>query len=679
MIRSAKALLLAVSLCFACLAQNSKPQTGTANPPANAPDDKAGVYYHFAMGRLYGLLAGAEGSKEDVNKSIEHYQEALKLDPNAGIIFEELTDLYIQTGRLQDAVTQAESLLKQNPDNLDARRMLGRIYTRMIGGNPQDGKINENFLRQAIEQYQKITQKDPKDAESWVVLGRLYRVSNNSPDSEKAFNAALKIEPDNEEALTGLASLYLDLGDTKSAIEKLKAVTDKAPSERTLAALAKAYEDVQDYKGAADALQRALAIAPDDARLMRELAEDLLFSDQVDEALKLYLQLAADEPRVPDYQLRLSQIYRVKGDFAKAGEALAKAKQADPQNLGVRDEEVSLLEAEHKFPEAIAALKSILDDTARKNYSETEKKTRVRFLEKLGVAYRSAEQYQLAADTFRQIAALDSDAAPQVTVQVAETYRAQKDYAAALREADAAFKKFPKDGMVIREHASLLADEGKVDQAAAEMRTLLDGKQDRAIHLEMAQIYEKGKRWTDMAKALDEAEKLSPNSEDKETIYFMRGAMLERQKRFDAAEAEFRKVLDVNPKSAGALNYLGYMLADRNVRLDEAYQLIKKALDIEPENGAYLDSLGWVYYRQGKLSEAEGLLQRALQNQPDPTVHDHLGDVYLKEGKIREAIAQWQASLKEFQVQPQSANDPEEVASVNKKLDDAQFKLAHQQ
>ena len=681
MIRSAKALFLAVSLCFVCLAQKTpatQPKPQAADPSAKTSDPKADAYYHFAMGRLYALLAGAEGSKEDVAKSIQHYQEALKLDPNAAIILDELTDLYIQTGRLQDAVAQAEDLLKKNPENLDARRMLGRIYTRMIGGNPQDGKINENMLRQAIDQYQKITQKDPKDAESWVTLGRLYRVSNSSPEAEKAFKEALKVDPENEEALTGLGSLYMDMGDTKSAIEKLRAATDKAPSERSLAALARAYEDVQNYKDAAEALKRALELAPDDIRLVRELAEDLLYSDQVDEALKIYTDLAQAEPRVSDYQLRISQIYRVKGDLAKAREAFNKAKQADPQSLGVRDEEVTLLQAEKKYPEAIAALKSILDDTARKNYSDVEKKTRVRFLEKLGSAYRNAEQYPQAIDAFRQIATLDPDTAAQVSVQVAETYRAQKDYAGAMKEADAALKKFPKDRGVIAEHSSLLADQVKIDQAASEMRSLLDGKQDRTIHLELAQIYEKGKRWTDMAKELDEAEKLSNNNEDKENVVFMRGAMLERQKHYEQAETEFRKVIEMNPKNASALNYLGYMLADRNQRLDEASDLVKKALEIEPDNGAYLDSLGWVYYRQGKLDEAEGLLQRAIQQQPDPTVHDHLGDVYLKEGKIREAISQWQASLKEFKSQPPSGNDPEEVASVNHKLDEAQAKLARQ-
>ena len=679
MIRSAKVLFLAVPLCFSCLAQNAKPQSQTANPPANAPDHRADAYYHFAMGRLYAELAGAEGSKEDVNKAIEHYQEALKLEPNASIIFDELTDLYIQTNRFQDAVNEAQDLLKQNPDNLDARRMLGRVYVRMIGGDPQSGKINENFLHQAIDEYRKITAKDPKDTDSWVTLGRLYRVSNNSPDAEQAFKQALAVDPENEDALTQLGSLYMDLGDTKAAIDKLKTVTDKTPSERTLEALAHAYEDQKDFKSAAETLRRAADLAPDDERITRDLANDLFQSDQMDEALKLFQQLAEEEPRAPEYQIRLSQIYQGKGDMAKAYEALAKAKQLDAQSLGVRDQEVNLLETEKKFPEAIAALKSILDDTARRSYSEGEKENRIRFLEKLGMDYRNNEQYQQANEAFRQIAALDSNATPQVEVQVAETYRAQKDYASALKQMDATLKKFPKDRMVVAEHASLLADQGKVDQAASETRSLLDGKQDRAVYLQLAEIYEKGKRWSDMAGALDQAEKLSTSPDDLETVHFMRGAMLERQKQYDQAEAEFRKVLEAHGQQyASAANYLGYMLADRNVRLDEASDLIKKALDMEPENGAYLDSLGWVYYRQGKLDQAEGLLQRALQRQPDPTVHDHLGDVYAKEGKIRDAISQWEASLKEFKSQPQSADDPEEVASVNRKLDEAQAKLARE-
>src|ERR1051325_11427056 len=230
MIRIAKALLCAAPLGSMLLAQ--PPQAPAPRTAPGKETDKPGAYYNFAMGRLYAQLAASEGNKNDyVTKSIQHYKEALRLDPTANIAFEELTDLYIQTNRLADAVSQAEEVLKQNPDNLDARRLLGRIYTRMISEN-QPGRVDERYVRRAVEQYEIITQKDPKDADSWVMLGRLYQVSNKSPEAEKAFNTALSVDADNEEALTGLAKLYTDLGDTTRAAEKLKILASKAPNER---------------------------------------------------------------------------------------------------------------------------------------------------------------------------------------------------------------------------------------------------------------------------------------------------------------------------------------------------------------------------------------------------------------------------------------------------------------
>ncbi|HWB83639.1 MAG TPA: tetratricopeptide repeat protein [Bryobacteraceae bacterium] len=670
MIRSAKAFFLVTSLGCVCFAQS---QSATANPPAN---NEAGAYYNFAMGRLYTELAGTYGNRSDyVSKAIEHYQAALKLDPSADMILEELTDLYIQSGRLRDAVTEAQDLIKQNPDNLQAHRMLGRIYTRMIG-DTQQGRINEEMLRRATEQYQQITQKDPSDAESWVILGRLDRVANDSPGAENAFNQALKADPKNGDALVGLAMMYMDQGDSKRAIDKLKSATDQNPDEQTLAALAKAYRDTRDYKDAAETMKRALAIDPSDDRLQRMLAEDLLASNQYDDALKIYQGLASDDPQDAESLFRMAEIYRVRREFDKAQDALTKAKAADPDNLDIRDEEVKLLEAQGKDKEAITALKSLLTDTERKTYSPAQTANRAMFLQELGALYRNAGQYQQAVDTFRQISVLDSDSSPRVSVMIIDTYRAAKDYDNAKREADAAVQKYPQDRMVHLAHASLLADMGNIDQAATEVRGLLDGKNDVQTQLALAEVYEKGKRFTDMGKALDDAAKLSPSKDDEETIHFMRGAMHERLKKYDAAEAEFRKVLEIDPDNAGAMNYLGYMLADRDVRLDEAYGLIKKALDLDPQNGAYMDSLGWVYFRQDKLNEAEDLLVRALEREQDPTVHDHLGDVYLKLGKTKDAINQWQASLKGFQTADQSDKDPEEVARIMKKLENARVRLA---
>lgn len=675
MIRFAKALLCVVPVGASLLAQGPQPQAAPAQPAGHSTDTKAAAYYNFAMGRLYAQLAASEGNKNDyINKSIQHYREALRLDPSANIVFEELTDLYIQTNRLADAVAQAEEVLKQNPDNLDARRMLGRIYTRMIPDTP--GRVDERAVRRALDQYEIITQKDPKDADSWVTLGKLYQVSNKSPEAEKAYKAALQADPDNEDALIALSGLYKDLGDTTKAAETLKQLAAKSPNERTLAELASRYEEMNKPKEAAEVLAKLHDMAPDNLKITAALARDLMYSDQLDEALKLFQEVAKSDPRDWQTQLYIAEIYAAKHDIGKARESLTKAKSLNGENLEIRYQEVKLLEAEDKNTEALAALKSILDDTQRRSYSEAEARIRSRFLDEYGIVARNSEKWDQAIDAFRQLAALGGDYASRGTIQVIETYRQQKDYAAALRETDAALKKSPDDRGLKAEHATILADSGKVDQAVAELRGMLKGDRDRETWLTIAQIYERAKRWNDMGKALDEAEKLAKSDDDRETIYFMRGAMYERMKKFDLSEAEFRKVIKINPENAGALNYLGYMLADRNVRLDEAYDLIKKAVDLDPNNGAYLDSLGWVYYRQGKLSEAERTLIRAVdQIGTDPTVHDHLGDVYAKQGKTREAITQWQASVRAFEKNP-SDSDPEDIAKVNRKLDDARVRLA---
>lgn len=227
--------------------------------------------------------------------------------------------------------------------------------------------------------------------------------------------------------------------------------------------------------------------------------------------------------------------------------------------------------------------------------------------------------------------------------------------------------------------ASLLADLGNPEQAVSELKKLMDGKADREIYLSIAQVWEKAKNYTAMKEAVEQADKLSSTNEEKEAIHFTRGAMYERMKQYDASEAEFRKVLEMNPENSSALNYLGYMLADRNVRLQEAHDLIVKALDKEPNNGAYLDSMGWVYYRMGKLDKAEDFLLRALDKAGrDPTVREHLADVYFQQGKLKEAIAQWELSLREWRASAPSEQDPQEIAKIQKKLENARVRLARE-
>lgn len=659
-------------------ASGAAAQQAGSKPAANTKKvDKAGAYFNYSMAHIYADLAAAYGNRaEYLNQAIDYYKAAIQADPEAGFLSTELSDLYVQAGQGRKAVLDAEDVLKANPSDLSARRILGRIYARLIG-DPQNGRIDENMVRKALDQYTKITETETKDVESWVMLGRLHKIAQSNQESEKAYKKVLELDADNEDALTGLAMVAADSGDVAGAASLLERASAKSPNLRSLTALAEAYEQMKDFKGAAKAWQRSLDMSGGNPEIKRQLGNSLVQSDQLDEAVQVFEELVTDEPKDVLSVLRLSQIYRQKRNFDKAREFSKKAIELDANNLEVRYNEVNLLEAEGKTKEALATLQEMLKSSERKTYLPQEKGNRVLLLERLGMMQRGNEQYAAAVKSFEMAAELEPGVGGRMSAQVVESYRQGKDFVKAEAEIESALKKYPDDRVLKSLKGSLLAETGKSQQAADWLKKMLDGRADREVYLSIAQVWEKGKNYEEMGKALDEAEKLSLSSEEKEGVYFLRGAMLEKQKKFEAAEAEFQKILKLDPKNAGALNYLGYMLADKNIRVAEALQMIQMAVDQDPQNSAYLDSLGWAYFRLNKLDEAEKYLRQSLERlSKDPTVHDHLADVLLQQGKVKEAVMQWETSLKEWASTAASEKDPAEIAKVQKKLDAAKVKLA---
>src|SRR5260370_35854089 len=111
--------------------------------------------------------------------------------------------------------------------------------------------------------------------------------------------------------------------------------------------LFRSYEQMRDFASAAEVFRQALALKPDNLQIKRALAQDLMWSDKYDEALKLYTELAEADPKDAQSQLRISEIYRQKRMSDKANSALSKAKEWDKDSLKIRyDGEVNLLVAE---------------------------------------------------------------------------------------------------------------------------------------------------------------------------------------------------------------------------------------------------------------------------------------------------------------------------------------------
>ncbi len=650
---------------------------GWAQASAGEPD-RSTAYYNYTMAHLYANLA-AEGldSNDNINAAIASYKAAIEADPRSGMLTEELSDFYLQFNRVNQARTEAEAAIAKNPNDVAAHRMLARIFVRMIS-DPQSQRVDATMLRRATEEYQKVVDLDPKDIGSWVFLGRLQRASQNMDAAARSFDRALAIEPDNEDALVGRASVYADKGDTEAAAAMFERAAQKNPSAESWQRLAAAYEQLKEYKLAAETIKKGLALNPENAAELRKaLAQDLLNAGEFEEAITAFEAVAADDNEDAEPWLRISQLRMQLGDLAKAREAATKAAMIEPESLEIAFNEVSLLQAEGKPREAIKQLRGIIDNTARKTYTPQQTASRIGLLERLAVMYRMMDQPVESVAVYREILALDNTAEARVSAEIIDTYRGGKKFEEAQKEADAAIRKFANDRGVRIAKATLDADMGRVDLATADIKKMLDGTDDRGVYLTLAELYEKGKKFDDARKALDEAEKRSDDQNEKVSVWFMRGAMFEKMKNLPLAEAEFRKVLGVVPDHIPTLNYLGYMLTDRNVRVNEALAMIEKVIAREPNNGAYLDSLGWAYYRLGRYQQAEEQIRKAVELAPgDPTMNDHYAEALMQQKKVKEAVAAWEEALKQWQASAPAEKDQAEIDKVRNKLDNARKQLA---
>jgi len=674
-------LLILISAC-AFSEQASSDAAAKTSSQAPRKTDKAAAYYHYTLAHMYEEQVAVYGRSDLATKAIEEYRAAIEADPGSEYLTSALAELYAKTGRIRDAVMEAQDILKRDPNNLEAHKLLGRIYLRSLG-DVQSGQGSQNVLKLAIEQYEQIVKIEPDDIDDHLLLGRLYSMPSDYKDyqkAEKEFKTAVKLQPDSEEAVTYLAYLYNEEGDTARATQILSSIPDKSRSAKLYSALGYTYEQQKQYKQAIDAYRRAIALDRDNLDAIRGLAQNLLNDGQTDAALEQYKVIADTNPEDAQTYLHMAEIYRKSGKFDLALENLKKAGSLVQDSIEVPYNIAAVYQAQGRYDEAAQTMQDLLKKTEKADgsYTQSEKNNRAVFLERLGTIHRENNNSAAALEAFRRTLTLGEENAQRGYQQIIDTYREAKQWQQATDAAKEAVEKLPNDRGLKMVYASQLADMGQADKGLDQVKSMLQGKpEDREVYITLAQMYSRLKRWPEAEQSLDKAEQLSTKDEEKQYIDFLRGSTLERQKKYDAAEASFRKVLATRPDDPNTLNYLGYMLADRGVKLDEAVTLIKKAVDLDPANGAYLDSLGWAYFKQGKFDLAEDNLIRASQRiGTDPTVQDHLGDLYQRTGRLKLAAAHWERALNEWNKTVSAEVDQGDVAKVQKKLESAKMKLA---
>ena len=672
-------LILLLVGAIPSVAQTPAADAKPAPTPTPRKLDKAAAYYHYTLAHVYEEQVAVYGRSELANKAIEEYRVAIEADPTSEYLTSALAELYAKTGRIRDAVMEAQDILKRDPNNLEAHKLLGRIYLRSLG-DIQAGQGSQNVLKLAIDQYEQIIKIEPDDVDDHLLLGRLYRLNNDLQKAEGEFKTAVKLDPSSEEAVTTLAYLYNEEGDTARAGEVLSSIPDAARSAKLYSALGYTYEQQKQYKNSIEAYRKAIELDRENLDAIRGLAQNLTNDGQTDAALEQYKIIADANPEDWQTYLRIAEIYRKSGKFDLALESLKKAQSMQPDSLEAPYNIAAVYQAQGRYDEAIQVMQDLLKKSEKtdNSYSQAEKNNRSVFLERLGTIYRDNNNDAAAIETFRKMLALGDENAERGYQQIIDTYREAKQWQQATDTAKEAVQKLPNNRALKMVYAAQLADMGQADAGLQQVKSLLKGTpEDRDVYITLSQMYSRLKRWPEAEEALDKAEPLSTKDEDRQYIYFLRGSTYERQKKYEPAEEAFRKVLSGDPQNATALNYLGYMLADRGVKLEEALGMIKKAVDLDPSNGAYLDSLGWAYFKLGKYEPAEDSLIKASQRiGTDPTVQDHLGDLYQKTGRLKLAAAHWERALNEWNKTVAAEVDQNDVARVQKKLESAKMKLA---
>jgi tetratricopeptide (TPR) repeat protein len=647
-------------------------QTAPAMP--SPVERQANAYSNFILGHMSQENYEDTGDQSYADQAIAFYKKALTLDPGAVEIRLKMAETYAESQRLTDAVETAQAILKDHPDDLATHRLLARIYVRSLdqmGGNSDQDRT----LGLAVAQYEAILKIDPTDSEAGLWLARLYRFQNHPEKAEKVLEQMLARDPADEPALEQYTQLLLDQGHADQAVSRLSAIAGQASSGRLYDLLGDAYAQMNQPDKAVAAYQQAVSLEPDVPSHWRRLARTLFDQNKLDEAAKAYQQLTTLDPADPDNFLRLAEIEYQEKKYDLAAENIKQAKQRAPDNLEVVYNDALIDEAQGRYDDAIDVISKALSDLQKRSSAEAVSSRVYGILyEELGRLYRRQGNFADAEKTFKELIALGPAEQRRGQLELIETYRQNNQIDDAVAAAQQAMTANPKDRQFKITYALLLGEKQQTDLAVTSLKALLDGTPaDREIYLDIAQVEQRGRHYSQAEHAARTAESMATTTDQKSAAWFLLGAIYERQKKYGPAEQLFRKALTVNPKDAEVLNYYGYMLAEQGVRLEEATELVKRALAEDANNSAYLDSLGWTYYKQNRLADARDYLLKAAAGSPhDPTILSHLGDVYDRLGQTDLAITTWQKALAEWKRVVPADYEEDKVRNLERKVTEAQ-------
>ena len=497
--------------------------------------------------------------------------------------------------------------------------------------------LKNNDFDKAVISLEKALALDP---ESFVITWDLVGLYLRNQDTEKALAAAeklVRINPENADALMLLIELKKDSLDEKELLEKLNKIISLDPENKeAFLRLGKIYLEKENYPKAQDLFEKMTEQFPDYYVAFYYLGEIYLQQKEYENAKTQFLKTLELEPDLIEARFQLIEILNIENP-AKNDQAILdyykEILDIDPEN-----EQAQIGMALHYYKNKMTAdAREIFIRLGR----EVEKNSKLAMV--AVEEYISKKKYKDAVIVFSEMLKADPESST-LNFFTGMAHEANEDFKAAIDRFKKIKPEHPQYKKTIIRIAYLYKQLGE-NQTAVEY---LEDKvrtypKDIDIITYLASFFENEDRFDKAFEVLNKGLEESP---DNTSLLFKLGSVQDKAGLKDESILTMKKIIQLDPEDAGALNYLGYSYADKGILLDEALSLIQKAYDLKPDDGYIVDSLGWVYYQRGDYDKAVEYLEKAAElTSFESIISDHLGDAYQKLNRLKDALEIYQKAL----------------------------------
>jgi tetratricopeptide (TPR) repeat protein len=251
----------------------------------------------------------------DWRDRLTFWEKTLKTAPECARVHVNLSEVYANTGRLDDALSAAQKALSINPDHIEGRNNLGTIYER------------KGMFDEAITEFKRALALRPRYAKAHLNLGLSYFRTGEKEKAISHYKQALSIKPNYVEAHNNLGVVYSSKGNLAEAINHYKRAQTINPSyAEAYYNLGLAFAKQEEWEKAIEQYKKVLAIDPQNTSARNNLGIAYMNKGTLDETIAEFQEILATSPDNLEIRFNLGIAYAKKGELRKAVEEYKRAR-----------------------------------------------------------------------------------------------------------------------------------------------------------------------------------------------------------------------------------------------------------------------------------------------------------------------------------------------------------------